>query len=319
MSSRHIVVLDRGTLMPLPWTFDFEHHLTEYDDTPDHEAINRCRDAEIIITNKVKIDRAAIEASPNLKMIAIAATGFEHVDIQAAQERGIIVSNIKAYGNDTVAEHAFTLMMALMRQLPAYQRDVAAGLWQNSPYFCHFGAPIHDVNGKTLLIFGKGGIGSALAQRAEAFGMKVIYGEHKHATACRDGYVPFADALAQADVISLHCPLNDQTRNLLGEEELKALKPGCVIINVGRGGLVDETALIAALKYGGLGGAGFDVITNEPPTEGNPLVNTHLPHLIVTPHMAWGSQEAMSRLFHMLADNINKAMAGTPQSVVAPK
>ena len=299
--------------------FDFEHHLTEHDDTPDNEAINRCRDAEIIITNKVKIDRATIEASPNLKMIAIAATGFEHVDIQAAQERGIIVSNIKAYGNDTVAEHAFMLMMALMRQLPAYQRDVAAGLWQNSPYFCHFGAPIHDVNGKTLLIFGKGGIGSALAQRAEAFGMKVIYGEHKHASACRDGYVPFAEALARADVISLHCPLNDQTRNLLGEAELKALKPGCVIINVGRGGLVDETALIAALKYGGLGGAGFDVITNEPPTEGNPLVNTHLPHLIVTPHMAWGSQEAMTRLFHMLIDNINKGMAGTPQSVVAPK
>ena len=200
MSSRHIVVLDRGTLMPLPWTFDFEHHLTEHDDTPDNEAINRCRDAEIIITNKVKIDRAAIEASPNLKMIAIAATGFEHVDIQAAQERGIIVSNIKAYGNDTVAEHAFMLMMALMRQLPAYQRDVAAGLWQNSPYFCHFGAPIHDVNGKTLLIFGKRGIGSAFAQRAEAFGMKVIYVDHKHATVCRDGYVPFADALAQADV-----------------------------------------------------------------------------------------------------------------------
>ena len=319
MSSRHIVVLDRGTLMPLPWAFDFEHHLTEYDGTPDEEAINRCRDAEIIITNKVKVDRATIEASPNLKMIAIAATGFEHVDLQAAAERGIIVSNIKAYGNDTVAEHAFMLMMALMRQLPAYQRDVAAGLWQNSPYFCHFGAPIHDVNGKTLLIFGKGGIGSALAQRAEAFGMQVIYGEHKGAAVCRDGYVPFTEALQQADVISLHCPLNAQTRHMLGEEELKSLKPGCVIINVGRGGLVDETALIAALKYGGLGGAGFDVITNESPTEGNPLVNTHLPHLIVTPHMAWGSQEAMTRLFHMLTDNINKGMAGTPQSVVLPK
>ena len=319
MSKRHIVVLDRGTLMPISWDFDFEYELTEYDSSTDEQALERCRDAHIVITNKVKVDRATIEAATQLEMVAIAATGYEHVDIRTAQEKGITVSNIRAYGNDTVAEHAFMLMMALMRQLPAYQRDVAAGLWQNSPYFCHFGAPIHDVNGKTLLIFGKGGIGSALAQRAEAFGMKVIYGEHKHATTCREGYVPFAEALTQADVISLHCPLNEQTHHLLGEEELKQLKTGCVIINVGRGGLVDEKALIAALKYGGLGGAGFDVITNEPPVDGNPLVNTRLPNLIVTPHMAWGSQEAMTRLFHMLVDNINAHVQGTPKNQVLPK
>ncbi len=316
-STHKIVCLDRGTLMPLSFELSFAHELVLYDETPDNLVLERIHDADIVISNKVKLTAKQLAQCPNLKMIAIAATGFNHIDTHYCRENGIVVSNIQAYGNDAVAEHAFMLMMALMRQLPAYQRDVAAGLWQNSPYFCHFGAPIRDINGKTLAIFGKGGIGQALATRAQAFGMNVIYAEHKNAMGCRDGYVPFTDAIATADVLSLHCPLNDQTRNMIDEKELQSMKQGAVLINVGRGGLVNELALIAALKYGQLGGAGFDVLTEEPPINGNPLLSTRLPHLIVTPHMAWGSQEAMSRLFYMLCDNINAFVAGKPQCVVS--
>lgn len=316
-STHKIVCLDRGTLMPLPFQLSFAHELVVHDETPEHLLLERIHDADIVISNKVKLNAELLSKCPNLKMIAIAATGFNHIDTQYCRDNGIVVSNIQAYGNDAVAEHAFMLMMALMRQLPAYQRDVSAGLWQNSPYFCHFGAPIRDINGKTLAIFGKGGIGQALAVRAEAFGMTVIYAEHKNATDCRTGYVPFTEAIATADVLSLHCPLSENTRHMIDEKELQSMKAGAVLINVGRGGLVNELSLIAALKYGQLGGAGFDVLTEEPPVNGNPLLSTRLPHLIVTPHMAWGSQEAMTRLFYMLCDNINAFVAGKPQCVVS--
>ena len=253
----------------------------------------------------MRINAEAIRNSPQLQLIAVPATGLDHIDRQTAQQHNVGIRNVRGYGNDTVAEHAMMLILALMRQLPAYQRDVAAGLWENSPFFCHFGAPIHDLNGKTLGIFGKGGIGQALAARAQAFGMHVLWGEHKNASSCRDGYTPFTQLLQQADVVSLHCPLNEQTRNMIDEAELKMMKPQAVLINVGRGGLVAEQPLVAALKYGQLGGAGVDVLSEEPPVHGNPLLRAHLPNLIITPHIAWGSEEAIQRICSMLEDNIN--------------
>ncbi|MCT6882387.1 MAG: D-2-hydroxyacid dehydrogenase [Snodgrassella alvi] len=262
----------------------------------------------MVISNKVRINAEAIKNSPQLKLIAVPATGLDHIDQQAAQQHNVGIRNVRGYGNDTVAEHAMMLILALMRQLPAYQRDVAAGLWQSSPFFCHFGAPIRDLNGKTLGIFGKGGIGQALAARAQAFGMHVLWGEHKNAKDCRNGYTPFTQLIQQADVISLHCPLNEQTRNMIDETELKSMKPQAVLINVGRGGLVAEQALVAALKYGQLGGAGVDVLSEEPPVHGNPLLSARLPNLIITPHMAWGSEEAIQRICTMLENNINTFM-----------
>ena len=225
--------------------------------------------------------------------------------------------NIRAYGNESVAEHAFMLMIALMRNLPAYQRDIAAGIWEQSPFFCHFGAPMRDLHGKTLAIFGRGNIGQTLAGYARAFGMNVVFGEHKHAENVREGYVSFDEAIQTADAVSLHCPLTPQTANMIGETELQRMKPGAVLINCGRGGLVDEQALVAALKYGQIGGAGFDVLTEEPPRNGNPLLKARLPNLIVTPHMAWGSEEARHRLFAILLENINRFAAGQPQNVMA--
>lgn len=316
MNLLHIVVLDRDTLVNRPFDFDFPHTLSSYGTTEAHETLERIRGADIVITNKVVISAQAFAENPQLKLVAVTATGVNNVDVEAAKQNGTAVCNIRAYGNESVAEHAFMMMITLMRNLPAYQRDVAAGLWENSPFFCHLGAPMRDLNGKTLAIFGRGNIGKTLATYAQAFKMNVVFAEHKNAQSVRDGYVSFDEAIRSADVVSLNCPLTPQTANMIGEAELQQMKPGAILINCGRGGLVDEAALVAALKYGQIGGAGFDVLTQEPPRDGNPLLKARLPNLIVTPHIAWASQEAANRLFDILLDNINRFVAGNPQNLV---
>ena len=316
MNQLHIVVLDRDTLVNRPFDFDFPHTLSSYGTTEAHETLERIRGADIVITNKVVISAQAFAENPQLKLVAVTATGVNNVDVEAAKQNGTAVCNIRAYGNESVAEHAFMMMITLMRNLPAYQRDVAAGLWENSPFFCHLGAPMRDLNGKTLAIFGRGNIGKTLATYAQAFKMTVVFAEHKNAQSVRDGYVSFDEAIRSADVVSLNCPLTPQTANMIGEAELQQMKPGAILINCGRGGLVDEAALVAALKYGQIGGAGFDVLTQEPPRDGNPLLKARLPNLIVTPHIAWASQEAANRLFDILLDNINRFVAGNPQNLV---
>ncbi|HFC8825716.1 hydroxyacid dehydrogenase [Neisseria sp. HMSC075C10] len=316
MNQLHIVVLDRDTLVNRPFDFDFPHTLSSYGTTEAHETLERIRGADIVITNKVVISAQAFAENPQLKLVAVTATGVNNVDVEAAKQNGTAVCNIRAYGNESVAEHAFMMMITLMRNLPAYQRDVAAGLWENSPFFCHLGAPMRDLNGKTLAIFGRGNIGKTLATYAQAFKMNVVFAEHKNAQSVRDGYVSFDEAIRSADVVSLNCPLTPQTANMIGEAELQQMKPGAILINCGRGGLVDEAALVAALKYGQIGGAGFDVLTQEPPRDGNPLLKARLPNLIVTPHIAWASQEAANRLFDILLDNINRFVAGNPQNLV---
>ena len=316
MNSLQIVVLDRDTLVNRPFEFDFPHTLSSYGTTEAHETLARIRGADIVITNKVVISAQAFAKNPQLKLVAVTATGVNNVDVEAAKQNGTAVCNIRAYGNESVAEHAFMMMITLMRNLPAYQRDVAAGLWENSPFFCHLGAPMRDLNGKTLAIFGRGNIGKTLATYAQAFKMNVVFAEHKNAQSVRDGYVSFDEAIRSADVVSLNCPLTPQTANMIGEAELQQMKPGAILINCGRGGLVDEAALVAALKYGQIGGAGFDVLTQEPPRDGNPLLKARLPNLIVTPHIAWASQEAANRLFDILLDNINRFVAGNPQNLV---
>lgn len=310
-----IVFLDRDTLPTRPFHFDFEHEYVEYALTSPEETYERVKDAHIVLTNKVVFNQELLAKLPHLKLICLAATGYNNIDLTAAKNAGVTVCNVRAYGNDSVAQHAFMMMLALSRNLPAYMRDVAAGVWQNAPFFCHYGAPINDLTGKTLAIFGRGNIGKTLAGYAQAFGMNVIFGEHKHADTVREGYVPFQAAIEQADFISLHCPLNAQTQNMIGEAELQAMKPKAILINVGRGGLADEQAVLAALKYGKLGGAGFDVLTTEPPREGNPLL-AHLPNLIVTPHMAWASSEALENMTNIMEKNVNLFVAGTPQNVL---
>ncbi|WP_434633088.1 D-2-hydroxyacid dehydrogenase [Chromobacterium sp. CV08] len=310
MIPRNIVFLDRDSLpVPVP-VFSFPADYREYPASAADEVVERAAAAQIVISNKVPLSRETIARLPALELVSIAATGYNHVDLDACRERGIAVCNVRHYGDHTVAEHALTLMLALMKNLPAYQRDVAAGVWSQSRQFCHFGAPIRELRGATLGIVGGGGIGGQLAGMARAFGMEVLFAERKGEARTREGRLPFAEVLARADVLSLHCPLTDETRGMIAQPELMAMKPGAILINTARGGLVDEADLVAALKYGQLGGAGFDVLSAEPPSPDNPLLRARLPNLIVTPHVGWASAEAMRRLAAQLVANIEAFVRG---------
>jgi glycerate dehydrogenase len=313
----NIVFLEKDSIRANMRQPSFPHTWTEYEQTAPEEMFDRLKDATIAITNKVKLPGELLARLPKLRLIAEAATGTDNVDLAWCREHRLPVTNIRGYAADTVPEHAFMLLLALRRQLPAYRADVAAGKWQQSSMFCYFGQPIRDLRGSTLGIFGRGSLGQGTARLAEAFGMRVLWGEHKGATSVRAGYASFATVLAEADAISLHCPLNDQTRGMIGAAELQAMKPDAVLINTARGGLVDEAALLRGLKESWIAGAGFDVLTKEPPKEGNPLLDVDLPNLIVTPHVAWSSDKAMQALADQLIDNMEAFVRGEERNRVA--
>lgn len=298
----------------------FDHAWIEHARTAPSQVIERLAGATIAITNKVPIDAASIAALPELKMIAISATGTNNVDLDACRERGIVVSNIRGYAGHTVPEHVMALLLALSRNLVAWRESLQAGGWQRSEQFCLFDHPIRDLHGATLGLIGAGTLGNGVARLAEAFGMRVLRAERKGAVVIRPGYTAFGEVLAEADAISLHCPLTADTLNLIGESELQMMKPSALLINTARGGIVDEAALIRALKAGWIGGAGFDVITAEPPPAGHPMLDPALlalPNFLLTPHVAWSSRPAMQTLADQLIDNIEAFVAGAPKNRVA--
>ncbi len=313
---KKIVFLDQGTLLRQKLDFEFPYALTNHEICP-ADVSRAINGHEIVITNKVKINREHMLANPQLKLIAVSATGYNIIDVDAARELGVTVCNVSGYSTVSVAEHTFMLMIALMHRLPLYQQRVALDQWQNSPHFYIAGEPIFDLAGKTLGIIGKGEIGRALASRALAFDMKVIFAEHKHASTCRAGYEPFESVLNQADVLSVLCPLTAETLNLIDQAELEQMKDGVILLNTSRGGLVNEAALAAALMSGKLGGAGVDALTTEPPPGNHPLLNHQLGNFILTPHTAWASEESIDRLVKQLQNNINAFVKGTPVNVVS--
>ncbi len=313
---KKIVFLDKGTLLRQQLDFDFPYELTNHETCPADvsQAING---HEIVITNKVKINREHMLANPQLKLIAVSATGYNIIDIEAARQLGVTVCNVSGYSTISVAEHTFMLMIALMHRLPLYQQRVADGQWQRSPHFYIAGEPIFDLAGKTLGIIGKGEIGQALAKKAQAFDMKVIFAEHKNVLSCREGYWPFEEVLQQADVLSVLCPLTPDTQNLIDQKEIDLMKDGAILLNTSRGGLVNETTLAVALKSGKLGGAGVDALSAEPPAINNPLLDHQLGNFILTPHTAWASEESIDRLVKQLQNNINAFVKGCPVNVVS--
>lgn len=317
MADHKIVFLERESIRGSFRRPDFPHAYDEYPLTKPEELAARVRDASIIIVNKVQLRGELLATLPNLKMIAVAATGTDNVDLAWCREHGVVASNIRGYAVNTVPEHVIALTMALRRNLLAYRRDVQAGKWQQAPIFCFFDHPIGDLHGATLGILGRGSLGEGVARLAEAFGMRVLWGEHKGEAKVRPGRTAFADVLREADVISLHCPLTEATRGMIGEAELKLMKPDAVLINTARGGLVDEAALARALKEGWIGGAGFDVLSKEPPREGNPLLAIDQPNFILTPHVAWASARAMQTLLDQLTGNIEAFACGEPRNRVA--
>lgn len=293
------------------------HEWIEYPLTSADRVVERLQGAQVAVVNKVRLTRADLERLPDLKMVSVAATGTDNIDLAACKDRGIVVSNVRGYAVNTVPEHAILLMMALRRSLLAYNDDVKSGLWAKSGNFCLFGHPVGDLHGATLGLFGSGSLGQGVARLASAFGMRILYAERRGADEVREGYTAFEQVIREADVISMHCPLNDSTRGMIGKAELEMMKPTAVLVNTSRGGLVDEQALADALRAGTIAGAGVDVLSKEPPTDGNPLLATDIPNLIVTPHMAWASDTAMRALADQVIDNIEAFVAGAPRNRVA--
>jgi len=288
----------------------------EYPHSEAHELVERLRSATVAITNKVPLREAVLRQLPQLRMIAVAATGYDIVDVGYCRDHGIAVANIRNYAVHTVPEHAFALILALRRNLLAYRADVEQGLWNRSEQFCLLDHPILDLHGAQLGIIGEGALGRAMAAIGAAFGMRAVFRDHPQRVGEDLEYQPLPRLLAESDVVSLHCPLLPSTHNLIGEAELRTMKRTAILINTARGGLVDERALVRALQEGTIAGAGFDVLTVEPPREGNPLLDLRLPNLIVTPHIAWASRGAMQFLADQLIDNIDAWEAGKPQNLV---
>lgn len=309
----NIVHLDSSSLpkhIPIPRP-NIEHQWRAYAATQPEQVFERLQDADVAVTNKVLITRELMSQLPHLKLIAVTATGTNNVDLEAAKEFGITVKNVAGYSSVCVPEHVIGMIFALKHSLMGWYRDQLTDRWVENEQFCYFDHPLTDVRNTVLGIFGKGNLGREVGRLAAAVGMKVLYAEHRDALDCRDGYTPFDEVLAQADFISLHCPLTPSTRNLINRETLAKTKKGAFLINTGRGPLVDETALVDALKSGHLGGAGIDVMIKEPPEKGNVLMEAakNMPNILITPHIAWAADSAVEILVGKVRDNIEQFAA----------
>ena len=311
-----VVFLDRASLKAKVRKLSFDSEYIEHEKTSVGEIVPRLGGAAVAIVNKVPMRAETLRQLPQLKMIAVAATGYDVVDVPYCREHGIAVANIRNYAVHTVPEHVFAMVLALRRNLLAYRQDVENGLWQRSEQFCFFTHPIGDLFGATMGIIGEGAIGQGAAAIARGFEMKVLFADHEPPKAPGVEFTPLQQVLETSDVISLHLPLTAGTRNMIGIEQLRRMKRNALLINTARGGLVDERALVQALDEGLIAGAGFDVLTVEPPHEGNPLLDVRRTNFILTPHVAWASDGAMQFLADQLVDNIDAWAEGRAQNLV---
>ena len=317
MASRHTniraVILDAATLgsdidfsLLQKITDTLEIHDNTSSDPNSDEVISRLQHANVAITNKVVLDARALEALPNLKLICVMATGTNNIDLETAQRLNIEVRNITAYGTASVAQHTFMLMLALANRLPLYQDELRRGRWQSSEHFCLLNHTTMQLAGRHLVLVGQGELGKRVSMLARAMDMTVSFAA-RPGNESSDHRPPLDALLADADLVSLHCPLTDATRHLINARRLRYIKPGCILINCARGGLIDELAALAALRDGRLGGLGVDVLPQEPPRDGHPLLQAleePLLNLIVTPHNAWISPEARQTIIDKTAANI---------------
>ncbi|KXU38014.1 glycerate dehydrogenase [Ventosimonas gracilis] len=315
----HAVFLDQASLdlgdlelAPLRNLFD---ELVLHPSTCPEQVSERLQGAQIAISNKVPITRETLQACPELKLVLIAATGCNNIDLAAAGEFGVTVCNCQGYGTASVAQHCIGLLLALATRLADYQKAVQSGRWQQARQFCLLDFPIVELSGKTLGILGYGELGQAVGKLAQALGMQVLIGQLPGRPA-QNGRLPLSQLLPQVDALSLHCPLTEQTRGLIGKDELRQMKKTAFLLNTARGGLVDEQALADALKNGHLGGAALDVLSEEPPRSGNVLLAPDIPRLLITPHNAWGSREARQRIVMQLAENTAAFLSGNPMRVI---
>lgn len=321
MSASRIVFLDRETIGPgvALRTPAFDHEWIEHGLTAPDQVAPRIADCDIIVTNKVRIDASALERAPKVKMIAVAATGTDVIDIAACRTRGIVVSNIRGYAVATVPEHTFALILSLARNLPEYRTDVENGRWQESGQFCFFNKPVLDLGGSTLGLVGCGSIGASVGRIGLAFGMRVLF---------LDAYIAeppqelervgsLDDLLRESDFVSCHCPLSPETRGMFGHAQFERMKREAFFVNTARGELVDEAALARAIEGGLIAGAGIDVLGTEPPPLDSPMMRLAArPNVILTPHMAWSGTRARQTLCDQLIENIEGFAAGSPRNLI---
>ena len=312
-----IVFIERNTIQADFRRPRFPHEWVEYPESFAPQVAERIREATVIISNKLSLGEPQLAEARNVKMIAIAATGSDCVDLDYCRSRGITVSNVRGYAANSVPEHVLLLILALRRNLFAYRADVKGGKWQSSKQFCLLTHPLNDIKGSMIGVIGYGAIGKSMAQLAEGCGMKVLLAEHKGVTDIRSGRTSFTETLKQSDIVTLHCPLNDETRDMFGAEEFATMKANALLINTARGALIQDEALVKALESGLIAGASVDCLREEPPRNGNPLLDLNLPNFIVTPHVAWASDEAVQALADQVIDNIEAFVAGNPRNVLA--
>jgi glycerate dehydrogenase len=313
-----IVILDGHTLNPGDLSWGPLQTLGDsliYPRSSPAESLERSQGAEILLTNKTPVSKELISSVPELRYVGVMATGYNIVDVDAARARGVIVTNVPAYGTSAVAQMAFALLLELTQRTGHHSDTVRDGRWSRSPDFCYWDFPLVNLSGKTIGIVGYGRIGQAVAKIAEAFGMKVIISQRGTKAHAGVRTVSIDDLFAESDVVSLHCPLTADNRGLVNKERLARMKSTAFLINTSRGPLIDEAALANALNADQIAGAGLDVLSVEPPSSDNPLLK--VPNCIITPHIAWATRESRERLLQIMIENLKAFLAGKPQNVVS--
>ena len=295
---------------------DLTESFHTYDSTPATDVAERIDGAEFVYLNKVRMTREIIENAGSLRFIGLVATGVDNVDLAAARKHGVAVSNIRAYCTNSVVEHVFAMLLSLMHSLGRYHDAVRQGEWAHADNFCMLDYPIRELAGRTLGVIGYGELGRRVAEVAGAFGMEILVSARPGSGVVGEGRTPFEDVIRRSDVISLHCPLTDQTEGLIGASALSKMKDTAVLINTARGGLVDSRALVDALAGGTIAAAGIDVLSEEPPENGDPLLDYRGDNLIVTPHIAWATAEARQNAINELAANVAAYLAGEKRNRV---
>ncbi|MDY6485971.1 2-hydroxyacid dehydrogenase [Acinetobacter faecalis] len=282
-----------------------------YPSTSSEQLLERIQNVDVIISNKVVVNTEAIQQCPNLKLILISATGTNNIDLVQAKKQGVVVCNCQAYGTSAVAQHTLMLMLNLATSFKQYERAVQNGDWNKASQFCLLDYPIIELEGKTLGILGYGELGKAVAKLAEAFGMKILVGALPNRPV-QENRIPFNELLSQVDFLTLHCPLSTDTQNLIDAKAFDAMKHSAFLINCARGGIVNEQDLADALIAGKIAGAATDVLMVEPPKDGNVLLNSEIPNLLITPHSAWGSVDARQRIVQQMVENVEAFKKGQP-------
>lgn len=316
------VFLDSDSLAPKDLNLSsISNTLEQWDFFPAttaEQTLEHIGDASVVVTNKVVIDETTMAACPQLKLICVSATGTNNIDLKAAGKHNITVCNAIGYGTASVVQHTLALILSLTNRLSDYNQAAKNGTWEAAPFFCLLDYPVMQLAGKKLGIIGYGELGKSVAQLARSLGMDVLISQRPgtEEQPCPTGRLSLNTVLAESDLLTLHCPLTEETENLIGQEQLTRMKPGSFLINCARGGIVNEGDLADALRTGHLGGAACDVLSKEPPTADNPLLANDIPNLILTPHMAWASREARQRLVDIVADNILCWREGNPKNIV---